>query len=153
MEDAERRLRALEAARDIEAVKARYSSCCDDGYDPDGIAELFAPEGTWQATGFGRHCGREEIRRFMSGVSADIPWAWHSIANPAIELSYDGTRATARWYSLVVCERRDQAGDVRPMMLVGKYRDELVLIDGAWRFESIDCTIERSLVIAAEMSG
>ena len=146
MHDVERRLATLEAAREIEAVKGRYSAYCDDGYDPDGIVGLFVPDGTWQATGFGLQRGHAEIHRFFSEVSGEIPWAWHSIANPRIEVAPDGARATARWYSLVVCER---AG--RPTLMVGKYVDELVLAGGEWRFSAIDCTIERTVIVEGEL--
>ena len=42
LDDVDRRLTHLEDVREIEQLKYRYASFCDDGYNPDGIASLFA---------------------------------------------------------------------------------------------------------------
>jgi hypothetical protein len=42
LERMERRLQALEDAESIRNLKSRYAALCDDNYDADGIAALFA---------------------------------------------------------------------------------------------------------------
>jgi hypothetical protein len=150
MQDVEQRVARLEAAKQIEDLKARYSRFCDEGYDPDGIAGLFVADGTWETTGFGRQEGVQEIHAFMSAVSADIPWAWHSTSNPSVSVAEDGRSATGSWYSLVICQRRQPSGAVVPMLMVGKYADAFVLTEAGWRFSAIDCTLERTAVLRYE---
>jgi len=49
LERMERRLQALEDAEAIRNLKSRYAALCDDNYDADGIAALFAEDATWKA--------------------------------------------------------------------------------------------------------
>ena len=58
----ERRLQALEDAEAIRNLKSRYAALCDDNYDADGIAALFAEDATWESPGLGRFEGRDAIR-------------------------------------------------------------------------------------------
>lgn len=144
------RIARLEARKEIEDLKARYSLFCDEGYDPEGISGLFVDDGIWETTGFGEHVGKNAIKAFMDGVSGDISWAWHSITNPHIELDESGNSAVARWYSLVLCTRKGPDGVAQPAMMVGKYRDLLVLdTSGSWKFKEVRCTLERDTVMSA----
>ena len=72
LERMERRLQALEDAEAIRNLKSRYAALCDDNYDADGIAALFAEDATWESPGLGRFEGRDAIRRFLSRCSRDL---------------------------------------------------------------------------------
>src|SRR5262249_44192361 len=69
LEQMERRLQALEDTEAIRNLKSRYAALCDDHYDADGIAALFAEDATWESPGLGRFEGRDAIRRFFEGAS------------------------------------------------------------------------------------
>src|SRR5262249_47522356 len=72
------RLQKLEDERAIAQLVYRYAELCDDAYDPDGLAGLFTEDAAWSASSpdgsvdFGRYQGREAIRAFFAGVSADL---------------------------------------------------------------------------------
>ena len=72
LERMERRLQALEDAEAIRNLKSRYAALCDDNYDADGIAALFAEDATWESPGLGRFEGRDAIRSVFSGCSWDL---------------------------------------------------------------------------------
>jgi len=65
LERMERRLQALEDAEAIRNLKSRYAALCDDNYDADGIAALFAEDATWESPSLGRFEGRDAIRNFF----------------------------------------------------------------------------------------
>jgi ketosteroid isomerase-like protein len=71
LERMERRLQALEDAEAIRNLKARYAALCDDQYDADGIAALFTEDALWESPALGRFEGREAIRGFFRGASAN----------------------------------------------------------------------------------
>ena len=68
----ERRLQALEDAEAIRNLKSRYASLCDDNYDADGIAALFAEDATWESPSLSRYEGRDAIRRLQPGSSHSL---------------------------------------------------------------------------------
>ena len=72
LERMERRLQALEDAEAIRNLKSRYAALCDDNYDADRIAALFAEDATWDSPGLGRFKGRDAIRSFFRGASGDF---------------------------------------------------------------------------------
>ena len=61
----ERRLQALEDAEAIRNLKSRYAARCDDNYDADAIAALFAEDATWESPSLGRFEGRDAILSFL----------------------------------------------------------------------------------------
>ena len=79
----------------IKQLKHRYCACCDERYDPDGIAALFTEDGVWDGGPFGRAEGREGFREFFREVSNQVDFANHYVTNPIIEI--DGNSATGCW--------------------------------------------------------
>lgn len=153
MKEVATRIARLESRVEIEELKAKYSSYCDQGYDPVGISSLFVEDGVWEATGFGKHVGKGAIKTFMDDVSDSIPWAWHLVSNPQIQIHDDGHSAEASWYTLVLCSKSDASGGPKPTVMVGKYRDSFVRDrDGLWKFLEIRCTVERNTVLSAPWS-
>src|SRR5215813_11110473 len=72
LERMERRLQALEDAEAIRNLKSRYAALCDDNYDADGIAALFAEDATWESPGLGRFEGRRRNSRVLSKCGRDF---------------------------------------------------------------------------------
>jgi uncharacterized protein (TIGR02246 family) len=133
------RLERLETVFALQNLKAQYTDRCDDGYDPEGIAKLFVPDGIWEATGFGVHEGRDAIRAFMAAVSADITWALHCVSNPAIDVAADGSSAVGSWYLFTPCTMTGDGGRSDAVIMTGKYRDDFVKRDGQWFFSHLRC--------------
>ncbi len=96
LEELEQRLRVLEDLEEIKQLKARYAALCDNGYDCDGIAALFTPDGVWDGGDLGRAEGRGAIRDFFVKAPKAFPFAIHHVMNPIIEVS--GDTARGRWY-------------------------------------------------------
>ena len=47
---------------------------------------LFVPDGTWNSGAFGGGTGYEAIREYMATGAAIMPFAFHHISNPLIEV-------------------------------------------------------------------
>ena len=119
---------------DIEALrnlKAEYAAACDDNYDPDRLAALFAEDATWESEGMGRYEGREAIREFFRGISGHFVFALHYGLNPQIEVA--GDEARARWYLFMPCTVGDTG---KAMWRAGLDEEEYVRIQGKWMYKS-----------------
>jgi 3-phenylpropionate/cinnamic acid dioxygenase small subunit len=120
----------------IGRVLARYCRFLDDQRYDDVVA-LFAPEGVLESMGTraeGRDAiGRDAIRAFFSedGSTGGRPTSAHVLSNPVIDVDGDTARAESDWVMI----QRDETG-ATGIVLAGRYRDELVRIDGEWRFSN-----------------
>src|SRR5215471_5137319 len=85
----ERRLQSLEDAEATRNLKARYAALCDDNYDADRIAGLFAEDAKWDSPGLGRFEGREAIRGFFRSASGIFSFAIHYSLHGQIEIDGD----------------------------------------------------------------
>jgi hypothetical protein len=133
--------------RQIELLVRKYADICDEGYDPDRLAELFTADAVWAATSasgtsdFGVHEGREAIRTFFAGASGLIPFAHHIVMSPEIEVTQPGKEAVGRWNTIVLMrmadddykEREDEA-----KVLSGVYNHRYRFEDGTWRIARLD---------------
>ena len=137
----EQRIIRLEDAEAIRQLKLTYARLCDNGYDADGIVELFDPEGdvSWEGGSFGTYRGHEEIRTFFRNVSSEILWAVHLMLNPMVEISQDGSTARGSWYLLELATMTAGEGGAPPdaVIMTGVYDDRVVKRDGSWRFQRI----------------
>lgn len=131
LEELEKRVRALEDVNAIRILKARYAAYCDDGYNPDKIAELFVEDAVWESGSLGRFEGREAIREFFRGASKIFTFAIHYGLNPQIEVN--GDTARARWYLFMPCT---VAEGNKAMWRSGIDDEEYVRVNGEWRFKS-----------------
>ena len=132
LQDLEKRLQVLEDIEEIKKLKARYCAYCDDNYNADNIASLFAENAVRDGGAYGRAEGREEIRKFFN-ISADqVSFSVHLYVNPIIEV--DGDTATGRWYMFeaitAVAGNQAQWGS-------GLGYDEYVRVNGEWKFKSM----------------
>lgn len=126
----EARIQRLEDIEEIRRLKARYCDHCDNGYNPDGIAELFTVDGVWDGgRTFGRREGREQIRKHFQGASARVAIARHQVMNPMIDV--EGDEATGQWLLFQPCT---DAGVDGAVWLAATYYDRYRRVDGAWLF-------------------
>ena len=134
------RLSRLEDIRAIEQLKYRYAGYCDNGYDPEGIASLFAEDGRWVVDGEGGSMtGHEEIKAHFRALSEKITWALHYMIAPRIELAADGQSATGYFYLLCLCtiESSEDSFKKDPVILTIDYTAQFVKRDGAWYFQEL----------------
>ncbi|OZE79145.1 nuclear transport factor 2 family protein [Rhodococcus sp. 15-649-1-2] len=140
LDDVVRRLTHLEDVREIEQLKYRYASFCDDGYNPDGIASLFADDGRWVVDGEGGSMtGHEEIKTHFRALSAKIPWALHYMIAPRVDIAADGESATGFFYLLCLCtiENSQDPAKHDAVILTINYTDQFVKRDGKWFFQEL----------------
>ena len=142
LDDLERRIAVLEDQRAIETLKYRYAALMDSGYDAEGLAALFLPEGRWRATGFGDFVGREQIRAFFAAMPRQVSQAQHHVSAPRIELAPDGGTATGEFYLFCV-SRTQHAEASRPerFATLARYVDRFVKLDGRWYFEDLQADV------------
>lgn len=114
----------------IHDLVAEYSFRCDTK-DFDGIADLFAEDGTWDEQVLGAPVceGRDAIDVLFRALNdADIPLCMHIITNERVT-ELDGNQAKG------TCHLRT-AGSVNgtPLDVHGYYDDEYTKVDGRWLF-------------------
>jgi uncharacterized protein (TIGR02246 family) len=138
-ESLERRVSRLEDIEAIQRVKAAYAKFCDNGYDADGMADLFVDDATWESNAFGTYHGRDEIHRFVANIGHEILWATHFMICPNIDVAEDGMSATGEWYLLELATMPSTAGgDARDsVVMTATYHDEFVKRDGEWRIRRV----------------
>jgi uncharacterized protein (TIGR02246 family) len=125
----ETRLQALEDAEAIRNLKARYAALCDDNYNADEIAALFAEDATWDSPGLGRFEGREAIRGFFRTAADIFSFAIHYSLNGQIHV--DGDDAEGQWYLFMPCTLAD--GN-RAMWRASIDHERYRRVDGRWLF-------------------
>jgi len=137
LEELAARVQNLEDIEAIKKLKARYTTYCDNGYDPDGIASLFTEDAVWDGGVFGKSVGREAIRKFFQGASKMLPFAIHSVMNPIIEV--DGNTAKGSWYLFQTCTFAE--GD-QAVWGAARYSEEYVKQGGQWKFKNLKVASE-----------
>ena len=125
----EARIRRLE---DIEAIKRLMSLYCyhADNRDGESWSQVFTEDGVFETDLYGTHAGRETIRRLQHRS-----FAIHYAMNPIIDI--DGDRATGKWLLLMPCSFDEQEGAKRAVWAGAKYENELVRVQGEWRFKRV----------------
>ncbi|MDV3208695.1 MAG: nuclear transport factor 2 family protein [Rhodococcus ruber] len=119
------RIARLEDLEAIRSLDARYCRHLDDG-DWDALMDLFTDDGEFD--GLSRPRGKAEVREFFAGLAAGgLTTFWHFITNMEIDLDRD--RATVRSFLWQPC-----VTDGAPAIAAGRYTDEVVKVDGRWRY-------------------
>ncbi|MFI7166346.1 nuclear transport factor 2 family protein [Rhodococcus erythropolis] len=130
-------LEELSAERDVQRLHARYAQLCDAGYPAELIAELFVPEGIWEASpDVGSFKGQEQIRQHFENAAANYPWALHANIPLQIEVSHDGLTAHGVWYLLMPCIDTT-TGVATGAWLAGRYDNDFVKVDGNWYYRHL----------------
>jgi ketosteroid isomerase-like protein len=95
---------------------------------PDDLRNVFVPDGEWIVTGWGEHCGHDDIVDFLAGLLQRWEMIFHAVHSGRVNL--EGDRATGRWY-ISEFGRLEDGTEVR---FAGVYHDEYVRVAGGWRF-------------------
>ena len=149
----EERLDRLESEREIQALVYRYAELCDAAYDPDGLAALFTEDATWSSrtkdgsVDFGQYEGREAIRGFFAGVSADLgPMTLHYLLSPRVEIGPDPDSAVGHCYLYAILDRRAAAAEPdspsrERIVLAGTYDHRFRRVGGRWLISASACDL------------
>ena len=132
------RITRLEDVEAIKQLKFEYARWCDAGYLGEGVGALFVDDGVWSSPqGWGEYHGPDEIAGFVTAQQPVITWAHHALFNPVVIISDDGASATATWNSMVLVTmvRTDDPDEKDAVIITGGYEDELVKVDGEWKFK------------------
>ena len=149
----EERIDRLESEREIHALVNRYAELCDAAYDPDRLTALFTEDATWSSRSkdgsidFGHYEGRQAIRGFFAGVSADLgPMTLHYLLSPRVEIGPDRDTAIGHCYLYAILDRRPAAeapgSSVRErIVLAGTYDHRFRRDGGRWLISASACDL------------
>jgi hypothetical protein len=149
----EERLDRLESEREIHALLYRYAELCDAAYDPDGLAGLFTDDATWSSrtkdgsVDFGHYQGREAIRAFFAGVSADLgPMTLHYLLSPRVEIGPDPDSAAGHCYLYAILDQRPSSAaagssERERVVLAGTYAHRFRRVAGRWLISASACDL------------
>lgn len=142
----------LVAREEIRTVIGRYAKAGDERNDPAVLRTLFAPEAVWEAEGFGRYEGRDEIVRELARIGREqIVWSLHFPVSPLIDLDDDLRSAHGYWWLWELLTIQD--GDaVANKWLGATYDCDFVKEPDGWKMRHLVLSI-RKLVDYAEGPG
>jgi len=135
----EDRLSELADVAEIANLKARYVDAADGGWtgerahEGERVAELFVPDGVWDAGEMGQGVGHEGIRAYFAGAVEDFPLVFHHTSSPRIEV--EGDEARGRWHVMVPMIDKGVS-----KLLIGIYDDQFVRTPEGWRFRRLHFT-------------
>lgn len=135
------------SALDCEAIRqllARFAYTLDFE-DYDGLVDCFTPDGGFHSLtrpdmgGRRRFEGPDELREFATTVGQWVRGhARHGAVSVAIEGEDDGQHARVSSYSLIPMDygtpRQPRQRDNATVGTTGLYKDDVVKVDGRWRF-------------------
>ena len=125
MPSIEERLRTVEDRQAIAELRARYCHLLDERRWPEFV-DLFAEDGVFEGLSAVR--GHKALMEFFgTRVPAMTEEFWHFCTNGTVDL--DGDRATGR----ISLEYLSVVKGVS-YVSAGHYDDEMVRVDGVWRF-------------------
>jgi 3-phenylpropionate/cinnamic acid dioxygenase small subunit len=126
----------LEDREEVRALHARYCLSIDTARADDWI-DCFTEDGSFESPRFGKHSGRDGLRRFAAIYKESLGGAQvlHVVANPAFDL--DGDSGAGVSY-LMYYHCKD--GRVQ-QCTVGYYTDKLRKTPHGWKFASRHVTI------------
>ena len=136
------RVQRLEDIEAIKALKARYCARCDDGYDSDGIAELYTEDAVWDGGNtFGVREGREAIRKHFEAAASRVSIARHHVMNPVIEVDGD-TAWVATDFAFV--------SRANTILSTGRYLDAMCRSPDRWRLASREIVFSGDTPVGVE---
>ncbi|MGE3594149.1 MAG: nuclear transport factor 2 family protein [Dehalococcoidia bacterium] len=140
--DLVRRIAELQDIEAIRRLKHEYCRHCDNHYDGDSIASLFAEDGIWEASApYVPIVGPAAIAEFFKRMPAAVSFCVHTVANDEITVS--GNTATGRWRSVIPATVVIDGVGV-PHWLFNDYEDTFRRIDGKWKFVHLKSIIYKS---------
>ena len=133
--DQNKQLQWLVDIEEIKQLKARYAAACDNDYEPDTIAELFAHDAIWDGGMMGFAETQAGIREFFANASNLVGFAVHGLSNPIIEIS--GDSATGQWY---LTQPMTMKGSNSAYWFIAKYDDKYIRTADGWKFQHVQIT-------------
>lgn len=118
----------LEEIESIKRLKALYCAYCDDGFNLDDLAMVYAEDAYWEAGHHGSAQGRDQILAMMSGSPKRTPFVVHMVMNSIIEVDED--KATGIWYLFMA---RTHAEGNQAVWGSARYDEEYTRVDGEWK--------------------
>lgn len=116
---------------------AHFYNRAVDSHDPDAWTDTYTDDGELISP-FGSPKGRDALHAWISDVTAALSGTRHCTLNEVVD--GDGHRATMHSYYFVV-----GTTDSPPAIgATGSYDDELVRVDGRWRFARRIHTVDAS---------
>jgi len=138
----DQRIGLLEDIEQIRRLKALYCYLADEAYGNPGkwdeLLEYFVDDSWLDFGDYGVFRGKEEVGTFFREVTHTfLSYAAHMVANPLIDVWEN--RAKGRWYFHCPATERDTR---TALWVQGRYTDEFVRIDEAWKWKSITCRFD-----------
>jgi uncharacterized protein (TIGR02246 family) len=124
-------LGSAEDREEIRDLYARYAATIDDG-DYDAWLECFTDDGVFESSRFGRHSGRDGLRRFTQIYRDSLGGAQVRHVCTNLLFRIEGDAATGSCY-LIYYHCND--GKIQ-QAAVGHYRDTMRKTGGRWKFQS-----------------
>jgi len=127
----------LEDREEIRELYARYAHTIDNRRYDEWL-DCFTDDGVFESPRFGKHTGREGLRRFTAIYKDSLGGAkpFHQITNVIFKI--EGDSATGGCYLTYYHCKDGKAA----LSAAGTYTDRLRKVDGGWRFESRKVTID-----------
>lgn len=144
-ESLEQRIDRLESIQEITQLKYAYCAACDDDHNGPAVANLFVPNGVWDAgAGIGRAEGTEAITKLMMAIrdGGSMRNSAHQVFNPRINI--EGDIATAHWRLLMMYTANTDNMSERFRRVVGYYDETYVRVDGTWKYQELICTVQEN---------
>jgi hypothetical protein len=145
MKSLEQRVQAIEDLQAIMNLKTRYLDLANGGWDKvshegEKIAALFTEDGHWELSDWATVKGRTKIRDTFDKWSSEIPFAYHMVSNPSVEVT--GDTAKGKWNLLAMSTH---AGKDRfsgeDIMTLAVYNDEFMRVNDRWLFSKLHAQI------------
>jgi len=140
-------VKEVQRLKDIESIRtviAKYGVAADAFSPPEMMRPLFARTAGWHCAALGvHHEGLEEVTKGLAKLrERDVLWTMHYNVAPLIDVSGDGTSASASWY-LWELARTSLSGSAERQntWIAGSYQAEMTLEDGVWRFERMELNL------------
>jgi 3-phenylpropionate/cinnamic acid dioxygenase small subunit len=121
----------IDDREELRELYARYCLSIDNGRYDDWI-DCFTDDGVFESPRFGRHAGREDLRRFCTRYEESLGGAkaLHVVANISFEIKGDAAAGVCYLMYHHCKEGRLE------QVAVGFYTDRLRKTAGGWRFAS-----------------
>jgi len=133
--DLSARIQVLEDIEEIRRLKFLYGRLCDDGFDVDGLSEVFTEDAVWTVgEEWGSYVGIEAIINFFRTMPDAVSFSVHALSNGEIDV--DGDSAKARWRTLIPCSVIEENSHT-PHWMFCDYYDEYRKVNGRWLFSRI----------------
>ena len=134
----------LMANENIRRVIAVYAKAGDDFNDPEIMGSLLAEDAVWEAKGFGRHEGRDNITRELAKVGKErIVWSLHFPVAPIIDLADDLQTAHGFWWLWELLTMRDDKGVDDNKWLGATYDCDFVQQADGWKIKALVLDIKK----------